>query len=76
MNDHERELVGQAVRDTLTSLGLDVDDPHGMQADFVFLRQLRTTAQKNKGRLIWIVVGAVASGLIMASVNLFPWKGE
>lgn len=76
MNEHERELVAEAVRETLRGLGLDVDDPHGMQADFVFLRQLRRTAQTNRGRLLWIMVGAIATATITALLTGVPWRGE
>ncbi len=75
MDERERELVALAVRETLRGLGLDVDDPRGMQADFVFLRQLRRTAQTNRGRLLWIMVGAVATATITAIFTGLPWKG-
>lgn len=36
-----RKLVSEAVRETLTQVGLDMQHPHQLQADMHYLRKLR-----------------------------------
>ena len=42
VRESAREAAREAVRETLHTLGVDADDPHGMQADLVYLTHQET----------------------------------
>lgn len=59
-----RRVVQSAVTETLTSLGLQPEDPKAMQRDMQFLRELRETAEAVRRKGILVLVGAlIAAGL-------------
>jgi hypothetical protein len=65
-----RELVKQAVEETLTSLGVAHGNPLEMQKDFSFMRELRVTSQaaREKGMLVLL-------GLLITAGASVVWMG-
>lgn len=62
--DELRRVCQSAVTETLTSLGLQPEDPRAMQRDLQFLRELRETAEAVRRKGILVLVGAlIAAGL-------------
>lgn len=62
--DELRRVCQSAVTETLTSLGLQPEDPKAMQRDMQFLRELRETAEAVRRKGILVLVGAlIAAGL-------------
>jgi hypothetical protein len=65
--DEVRELMRETVRETLTGLGVKVDDPIEVQKDFQHLREWRETTESIKSKGILAMAGIVASGLVAAA---------
>lgn len=65
-----RQLMKETILETLTTLGVSVDDPIQMQADFQHLREWRTMTDslKTKGFL-------TGMGLALAGVFSLVWLG-
>jgi len=68
MTDDEetREIIRQTVRETLSTMGMDVEDPHAMRRDLAALRDFRNTREKGKAAAIWALVTAAVSGAVAA----------
>jgi hypothetical protein len=68
--DQVKTIVQETVRETLTSLGMNIDDPVALQKDMHHLREWRegTDAVKRKGMLV--IVGT----LVAATMSLI-WLG-
>jgi hypothetical protein len=47
-----RHIVSEAVRETLVGLGVKLDDPTEVQADFAHLRKLRLGCEATKKNII------------------------
>lgn len=62
--DALQRVVHASVTETLTSLGLQPEDPRAMQRDLQFLRELRETTEsiRRKGILV-LVTTLIAAGL-------------
>ncbi len=66
-NDEARRIV----RATLTELGLDVSDPHGVieaQRDFAFVRRQRRVAERLGFGVRMAIVTAVVTGALTVLV--------
>lgn len=65
--DELRELVEEAVEETvtrtLTSLGMEPNQPKKMQADFIYIRSLRETSETVRKQALIIIVTLVISAL-------------
>lgn len=59
-----REIVKESVKETLVTLGIEACDPIDMQRDFQFLREVRQTAEKVKGKAILAAVGVLVAALL------------
>ena len=59
-----REAAREAVRETLHTLGVDADDPHGMQADLAYLRRQREVSERIGLRLRLVLMTAIVTGAL------------
>ena len=67
MSDEEtREIIKQTVHETLSSLGLDIENPQEMRRDMAALRDFRKAREKGKTAAIWALVTVVVSGIATA----------
>lgn len=66
IKDIAREAARETVREAMTQMGVQHDNPLEMQRDFQFVRDFRegSTSAKNKG--IVVLIGVVGSGLMTA----------
>ncbi len=63
-----KKLVKDAVTETLTSLGIDSEDPFEMQADFQHLRNWRRASQSVRKKALLTLVTILISGWVAAVV--------
>lgn len=66
-HEHEyehRQLIKETVKETLLSLGLEVDDPIKVQRDFQHLREWRETTESIKSKGITTLVGIIITGTL------------
>lgn len=68
--DELRGLVREAVRETLTTLGVDLREPLEVQRDFGWLRDMRTASGSIRAK-----VGATAIGILVAGMAAALWLG-
>ena len=59
-----REAAREAVRETRHTLGVDADDPHGMQADLAYLRRQREVSERIGLRLRLVLMTAIVTGAL------------
>lgn len=65
------EAARQAVKETLTALGVDADHPLEAQKDFQMLRDWRRSADTVKRQSLITAVGILTAGIIGAIVMYF-----
>ncbi len=68
--DEVREIVKQTVAEVMTTMGIEVDDPRKMQADFLHLRKGRLGAIQIATWTKRSAVSAAMGGLLWAL-----WEG-
>lgn len=61
-----KELVSEAVTETLTKLGVDVTNPVEMQRDFQHLREWRNTTSSLKRHGLITLIGIFVAGAVAA----------
>lgn len=61
-----KELVSEAVTETLTKLGVDVTNPVEMQRDFQHLREWRNTTSTLKRHGLITLIGIFVAGAVAA----------
>lgn len=61
-----RKIVKDTVHETLTTMGVDVEEPLEMQKDFQHLREWRGTTTVAKKYALKTVVGVVVAGAVAA----------
>lgn len=61
-----KELVSEAVTETLTKLGVDVTNPVEMQRDFQHLREWRNTTSSLKRHGLITLIGIFLAGAVAA----------
>ena len=67
-------VVAEAVKQTLTQLGLDTSDPLAMQRDFLYLRQWRESGEDLKRKGTVALLGIFFSGLVsLILLGLKEW---
>lgn len=72
--DELRELIGEAVDETLVKLGIEAEDHKEMQADMLFLRKLRKTHETVQGRALITLVGTLVTGTIgLVILGIVKW---
>lgn len=59
-----RRVVSEAVRETLRTMGFDIEDMHEVQRDVVFLRSTREAADSVKQASLWAVAGTIVTGIL------------
>jgi hypothetical protein len=59
-----KRIVAEAVAETLTKLGIQVDDPLEAQKDMQFLRQWRESAATVKKQSLITAVGVITVGIL------------
>ncbi len=66
MDDKEqiREIIRDAVRETLISLGVDIEDPIALQKDFAHLRTWRESTDSFKTHSVKAALFTLVSGAI------------
>jgi hypothetical protein len=64
--DEVREMIRQTVRETFTTLGVQVNDPIEVQKDFQHLRDWRVTTDSIKKKGILTMVGLLITGAAAA----------
>lgn len=65
MNEAEiRKIVAETVKETLTRIGIEADDPLEAQKDFQHLRSWRTSTETIKKQGIMTAVGIVTAGVL------------
>lgn len=62
--DEIKELITATVKDTLTSLGVDVSNPMAMQRDLQTVREFRVAIEAIKKQGLLAAVGVVVTGLL------------
>lgn len=68
------DVVAEAVKQTLTQLGVDTSDPFAMQRDFQHLRQWRESGEDLKRRGTVALLGIFFSGLVsLILLGLKEW---
>ncbi len=65
-HERQRDLVKDTVKETLLSLGLEIDDPIKMQKDFQHLRDWREASESLKSHGLTTLVGILLAGLLGA----------
>lgn len=73
-----RELIRETVRESLSALGMESDDPSEMQQDFQHLREMRLMVAEVKRRGLFWLLGALAAaimGLVLLGVREWFRKG-
>ena len=71
MNREEvREVVKDTVRETLTALGLDAQDPIEVQRDLSWVRQTRLASAAMRAK-----AGAAVLGLLLTAAATAGWLG-
>jgi len=68
MDTELRDIVRQTVKDTLTTLGVDLKNPIQMQKDFQHLRDWREASDSIKTKGMLTFVGILVTGIIGAFV--------
>ena len=58
-----KNLVKNAVTETLTGLGFDIKHPFAVQRDLQYLRDWRHTTESIRGKAILVAVGISVVGL-------------
>jgi len=61
-----RKLVRHTVSDTLTSLGIEHNEPHEMQKDFIHLRDMRKTTESMKQKTQMTLLGIFVTSSVAA----------
>ena len=61
-----RELIGDAVRETLIQMGISSHDPIEVQKDMQHLREWRKATESIKSKGVLVIVSVVISGIIAA----------
>ena len=61
--DELTEIMEMAVRKAMAALGVDTEEPFGMQRDFAFLRATREASDAVKRTSILAIFGAVVVGI-------------
>jgi hypothetical protein len=69
-----RQAARHAVKETLLSLGIDMENPLEMQEDFAWLRRYRQMAEKVGNRMIATVIVILTGGFIAAMWTGFKSK--
>jgi hypothetical protein len=59
-----RRIVAETVKETLTRIGIEADDPLEAQKDFQHLRSWRTSTETIKRQGLLTSVGIVTAGII------------
>jgi hypothetical protein len=59
-----RKIVAETVKETLTRIGIEADDPLEAQKDFQHLRSWRTSTETIKRQGLLTSVGIVTAGII------------
>jgi predicted type IV restriction endonuclease len=62
INDVAEQAADKTVVRTMTSLGVDVSNPLEVQADFQFIRGMRSNWNSVKSRSIFMAVGLMITG--------------
>lgn len=72
--DELQSVVQEGVHEALIQLGIEVDEIHQMQRDFLFLRELRETHERVKSKGLLILVGTVIAGAVtLLILGLRSW---
>ena len=58
-----KDLMKEAVAETLTGLGFDTEHPLAVQRDLQYLRDWRHTTESIRGKAILVAVGITVVGL-------------
>lgn len=66
LQDLVKNVARETVRETLTSLGADVEKPLEMQRDFQHLREWRTTTESVKSKTVLALLTLLVSGTVAA----------
>lgn len=66
--DDAEDLVKRTVKETLTTMGVDTDDPLEMQRDFQALREWRLLRSAVQSKGVLMLVGLAVSGLVAALI--------
>ena len=64
--DELRSLIKETVAETLTTFGMQADNPIEMQKDFQHLRDVRQSVEAVKRKGILVAVGIICSAFIAA----------
>lgn len=59
-----RRIVAETVKETLTRIGIEADDPLEAQKDFQHLRSWRTSTETIKRQGLLTSVGIVTAGIV------------
>lgn len=59
-----KDLMKEAVTETLTGLGFDTNHPLAVQRDLQYLRDWRRTTESIRGKVILVAVGITIVGLL------------
>lgn len=62
--DRLRKLMQETVKETLTKLGVDSEDPLEMQRDFQYLRDWRRSVQAIRERSIMALIATLVTGAL------------
>lgn len=61
-----RQVVREAVQETLLTLGVDAKNPLTVQQDMHFIRELRTASEKVRSRGLLVLVGILVTATMGA----------
>lgn len=68
-------LVAEAVKQTLTQIGIDTSNPLEMQQDFQHLRAWRKSGQDLKAKGLAVLLGIFLTGIVSAILlGIQNWK--
>jgi hypothetical protein len=74
-----RALVREAVRETLTSIGVDQSDPLEVQRDLAWLRDVRQASRSARGKALAALIGLLvtaAAGALWVGLRALLRPGD
>lgn len=77
MDEREvRKIVAEAVKETLTRIGIEADDPLEVQRDMQHLRSWRTSTETIKRQSLMTAIGILTAGILGAIWMAFKGTGN
>ena len=70
-----KKIVAETVKETLTSLGVDMSEPLEVQRDMAHLRRWRGAVEKIPGHAVLTAIGILTAGVLALAWMAVTGKG-